>query len=261
MRTTRIQLVLGLIIVAGSLHGCSTAASLIQTSSDFLGDRAQQMQLAQARTGYSLSKFRHKLKKKDECVPPKHPHAKECLLGDGHLEDILETELNLVVENGLELAGFELDFDEIKEMAKQQARYDDAYEEALKAWHEIEAVRKSDFDKQQANQMYCDDGCTPLPDCAQPPAKEYVQMPRPKRQAVGMDNGLPLIIRANAKMNPTGMQYSRSQIRHDYVPKEQVKQPCCPQCGRPGCSDKCDTCTFYQQAPIPPMAAAGTLDP
>lgn len=155
---------LPVVLLCITLSGCNTVACVLQGTSDALNSEARKLQVIQARSMLVLENRRERAKERREakaleeccegscdgqCKEPKR-RDRDCLC-EGELAETLQTELNVVLENGLELEGVQIDFEKVAELAKEQARYDEDYEKAMDAWHDMEKVRAEEHSKLQAS--------------------------------------------------------------------------------------------------------------
>lgn len=175
-------------------------------------------------------------------------HRDSCLRDkdspDGEIKEQVKTEYTIRMAKDLEIESIDLDYGQVVQQAKLQAKLDEDYQKALEAYHKLvedanrkELARSND---QAFGKMSPDSNCcNPVPDCARPPAREQVKLPPPpKRRSLGMEN-LPIVIRGRYSIQPNQSAYSKSKIERRFVP---AKQPCpmpcrpkCPECGESQC--------------------------
>lgn len=230
-----------LLVFSGGCATVGTPADLYQRIADKMQEKAKAKQLAKA-----MRKTAKEEKRKSK-------HCEDNTIEQGRLEEATETDVNFKLQNGIEFVDFTLDFAEIKKLEKQQAKYDQEYEEAKKAWIEYEDERerrylklKREHAKLQANAADSQqNGCTEkvVPNCCIPPLKEYVKSEPPKRRSVGI-NEIPITVRMNMKLNAEAPTFEQAKINRTFIPAKSAKEPCCPQCGTQGCKDSCTSCGY-----------------
>ena len=228
-----------LLTISGGCATVGTPADLYQRIADRMQEKAKAKQLAKAMRK-TAKEEKHKSK-----------HCEDYVMEQGRLEEATETDVNFKLQNGIEFVDFALDFDEIKKLEKQQAKYDQEYDEAKKAWVEYEDERerrylklKREHAKLQANAAEnIQDGCTNkvISNCCIPPLKEYVKSEPPKRRSVGIDE-IPITVRMNVKLNAEAPTFEQAKINRKFIPAKTAKESCCPQCGTQGCTDSCTSC-------------------
>ncbi len=249
-------------VVSLGLTGCASVDSpseSYQKWSDYFECKARKKRLKEAERR-AAKEERKRAEAECSCQPPREK---------GQLKDKTQTEVRFLLENDISMVDYSLDFQEIQRMAKQQAKLDEEYEKARKAWEEFEAERRRRHDLQEqarareaaeapamCNPESC--GCVRVtPSCAYPPPKDYAKSPPPKRRAVGLEE-IPIVIRAHAKFDVGQFALQRARVKQDYQPG---KQPCCPRCGVSGCGESCDACGYappVSRSPdVPPAPPAG----
>merc|ERR1712000_211066 len=119
-----------LLTISGGCATVGTPADLYQRIADRMQEKAKAKQLAKAMRK-TAKEEKHKSK-----------HCEDYVMEQGRLEEATETDVNFKLQNGIEFVDFALDFDEIKKLEKQQAKYDQEYDEAKKAWVEYEDERE-----------------------------------------------------------------------------------------------------------------------
>ncbi len=230
-----------------------------QRWSDYFECKARKLRRKEAERR-AAKEERKRVEAECSCCPPREP---------GTVKETAETEVRFLLENDLSLVDYNLDFEAIQRMAKRQAKLDENYDKARKAWEDYEDERRRRHEEQERARARAEAtapksvdpsgcGCVRVtPSCAYPPPTEYVRTPPPKRRAIGLEE-IPIVIRANARFDVGDFALQRSRVRQDYQPG---KQPCCPRCGVPGCQDRCDSCGYRRSAEdlrsnVPPAPAA-----
>lgn len=240
-RFHRLYLPVFLLIFSGGCATLSSPADIYQRIADRMQEKAKAKQLAKA------------MRKSEKEEKHKSKHCCEnYAMEQGRLEEATETDVHFKMQNGIEFVDFNLDFDEIKELAKRQAKYDEEYKEAKEAWLAYEDERerrylklKREHAKLEANSTEGQGGCTEttVPNCCIPPLKEYVRSEPPKRRAVGIDE-IPVTVRMNVKLDAGAPTFEQAKINRTFIPAKGAKEPCCPECGTKGCVDSCTSCGF-----------------
>lgn len=229
--------IIAIIVAAAVSSGCAVLeplACMTERASDSLALRARQMRVAQTRARHVWEERREQARQDDD-----GGGLAACCAEAGSIQETMETEIRLLVDNGITVDGMSLDFDRLKELAKLQEEYDEEYEEAREAWESVERERRRRHDAAQRameqaraearSQRAMGDCINVPPDCAFPPPSEYAMAPPPQRRAVGLEE-IPIVLRANARLNVQGLTYGQSRVRREYLPAEQAKQPCAMPC-------------------------------